>query len=164
MHKATQHSEEPTQFSPKADSSTEIIFNILAEQNAYILNEFSSLKTSLKGSFNQLANGIQENFNQLGSGIQDNFDYQLNEKKNKDEIIIDSLSIIKEKVNRLENILPSKADHSTSPPQQQPTPTEPSTKQTSQSQSQQSSCPTDSKRGPKSSNFHSPTQPQLKLG
>ena len=92
-HKLTYHAPEDLQYNPVKKSPTDLILNILAEQNADIMEELSKLKTSLNGAFNHLGNGIQENFDKLAD-----------DNKNESGTIKAALASIHNKVIRMENV------------------------------------------------------------
>ena len=58
-HRIEDHKEIPIDFMPDKTTVKEMLFNLVAEQNMEILEEFKALKRGLKGSFEQLTEEIK---------------------------------------------------------------------------------------------------------
>ena len=64
-HKLTMHATGDMQYNPVENSSTDVIWSIIAVQTATIMEEFNNLKAGLEVVFEQIVIGIQGNFDAL---------------------------------------------------------------------------------------------------
>ena len=91
-HKLAEHAPENPVHNQVRKSPIEFVVNLLAEQNADIMEVVIELKADLRTAMSELGNGLQDNFDNLAE-----------EAKKKESKTLDVLTHIHNKINRLED-------------------------------------------------------------